>query len=126
MQIIVKLFNADRSERRIESMLRGCGFGPDSQRLAYEVIRNATFGSLSSQPDKWAIDLELLFRGGDYDEVATIEVEDLDDAFAKTQNVDHVWNAVKPCRSASVGDVFVNADTGEAFAIDRMGFKKIA
>jgi len=44
-------------------------------------------------------------RDKDYTLVATVEADDLDEAYAMTQNVEKAWNTEKPCRSTSVGDV---------------------
>jgi hypothetical protein len=45
-------------------------------------------------------------REGNYILIKTIEVENLEDAFERTQNFDNPWNHENPCRSSCVGDLF--------------------
>ena len=72
--------------------------------------------------------------------VATVDVEDLEEAFRLTNNIDHSWlsNAkVEPtpvivgkggCRSTSVGDVLVPHGTGrfKGFVVANRGFISVS
>lgn len=40
----------------------------------------------------------------------TVVAENLQEAYAKSQNNDRHWNTKKPCRSTSVGDVIQEGD----------------
>lgn len=54
------------------------------------------------------------------------EFNDLEEAFAKTQNLDTPWTknlGVAPRRSTSVGDVFLTEN--EAWIVDRFSFTQI-
>lgn len=57
-----------------------------------------------------------------YNEVATLECRDLDDAYRLTNHMDKDWTLNREilscnatCRSTSVGDVIVQMDEGKAF-----------
>ena len=62
--------------------------------------------------------------------VAEVDTDDLDDAFAQTQNINWPWpqnEAVKTrlqqCRSTSIGDVLEK--DGSHYVVDIVGFTKI-
>jgi hypothetical protein len=53
-----------------------------------------------------------------------VEATSLEDAYAKSQNVDCDWNPHQPCRSTSVGDV-IQDDTGFYMVLDK-GFRHLS
>ena len=53
-----------------------------------------------------------------------VEADDLEQAFAKSQNSVRYWNRSKPCRSVSVGDVI--EENGNMHMVCNFGFKKIS
>lgn len=69
----------------------------------------------------------------DYHRAGVLLVADndyrLDQAFHFSQNLEAVWNPVKPCRSTSVGDVLVvtsgDATPTEAYAVMPFGFAAV-
>jgi len=60
------------------------------------------FGSICSKLNIISAFMDRYCR---YTKVAVIEVADLNEAYAKTQNLDKPWNDIR-CRSVSVGDLF--------------------
>lgn len=69
---------------------------------------------------------------GEYNLVAEVATEDLEEAFVKTNSIDAFWgenegvqltNPGEGCRSSSVGDIFQN-DEG-FFLVEAIGFEKI-
>lgn len=52
-----------------------------------------------------------------------VEASSLEEAFAKSQNLDEPWNPVFPCRSTSVGDV-IQDDNG-LHMVCNIGFKQL-
>lgn len=60
----------------------------------------------------------------DFDIAGTVDAENLDDAYTKTQNLENLWNPGKPCRSVSVGDVLMERG-GNAYRVQAFGFSKI-
>lgn len=80
---------------------------------------------------------ELWEQDGEYLRVATVEAEDLDEAYMLTNSIDHPWDQnpeveflaptrdSNTARSLSVGDVLVDLDTDQAFMVDRLGFKTL-
>ena len=53
--------------------------------------------------------------------VGEIPTDDLNVAWRESQNIDEVWNVENPCRSSSVGDVFVLS--GVKYVVESVGFK---
>ena len=67
-----------------------------------------------------------------YQKVASVEASSLDDAYAKTQNIDSAWvnndgvtTFLGQCRSTSVGDIIYNTDEKQGYMVDNFGFKKV-
>ena len=67
----------------------------------------------------------------DYDFIARVEAEELEDVFALTNHIEWNWMdnsgvfpIVKEARSTSVGDVVKDLRTGEYFLCERIGWKK--
>lgn len=67
----------------------------------------------------------------DYDLVAVVDSDDLEEAWALTNHIDHdwtdnekVWALTKAVRSSSVGDIFV-VKGGGFYAVAGVGFKKL-
>lgn len=89
-----------------------------------------------SRDERLALTLDgtvLDFPGDKYIEVATVAVDDLDDAYRATNHIDSDWlqnpevvdAKTTKARSSSVGDVFVDVKTGEAWRVVAIGFEKI-
>ncbi len=55
--------------------------------------------------------------------VGQVDTDDLETAYADTQNIYDNWNPSAPCRSSSVGDVFKLNDS--YFVVESCGFRKI-
>lgn len=55
--------------------------------------------------------------------VGVVKATSIEEAYAKTQNLDRHWNYNKPCRSTSVGDVIQVDD--QNFLVTNVGFKQI-
>lgn len=85
-------------------------------------------------------DLQSSYRIEDFEHVATLVVpsreiasrqgppfDALNAAFASSQNIDDSWRPGYPCRSSSVGDIFVCSGDGleEAFVVCSVGFEAI-
>lgn len=64
------------------------------------------------------------YSEGFYKQVATIDGS-LEDAFAKTQNIDKPWDPMGIHRSTSVGDI-VKDETGGLHLVAPIGFERIA
>lgn len=75
-----------------------------------------------------------MFKAGQYDKVAVVKSNDLEDAFKLTNNIDQPWvqndNLLFPCprphdgyRSTSVGDLMQRGQ--EYFIVAGFGFRKI-
>lgn len=71
-----------------------------------EIIRDSLFYKQDSKIFSGQL-LRHALSDGKYELAGEVEAADLEDAFAKTQNIDAPWNKEKPCRSVSVGDVLV-------------------
>lgn len=89
-----------------------------------------------SRDERLALTLDgavLDFPGDKYVEVATVAVDDLDDAYRATNHIDSDWLQnpevvdvkTTKARSSSVGDVFVDVKNGEAWRVVAIGFEKI-
>lgn len=63
------------------------------------------------------------FLDGDYTKVATIEAASLNDAYARSQNIEENWNPSNPCRSTSVGDIIEFDD--KFFIVACVGFEEL-
>ena len=65
--------------------------------------------------------------------VAKVECDNLDDVYRLTNSIDRPWSAnpevelmaLGPQRSSSVGDVFVNPETGVALMVANAGFEEL-
>lgn len=55
--------------------------------------------------------------------MALLETDCLDEAWRMTQNIDSDWRPYDPCRSSSVGDVFVK--DGVKYVVESCGFSQI-
>lgn len=82
--------------------------------------KNPTFG-FGTSPVTWPDDFDL---------VALVDGDDLDDAFERTNNIDTPWmenvgvKVVKPSRSTSAGDVVVDSH-GDVFVCLPLGWRQV-
>jgi len=67
-----------------------------------------------------------------YKKVAFLEASSLDEAYAKTQNIDSGWvknhnvtTELTQCRSTSVGDIIYNIEENQGYMVKDIGFEKV-
>ena len=63
------------------------------------------------------------FHQGKYDNAGDVDTNDLNVAFAQSQNIESAWGDGKQ-RSTSVGDIFY-CDNGDAWLVAEEGFEQI-
>ena len=72
---------------------------------------------------------KITFNDKNFEHVATVECEDLEDVFALTNHIEHnwttnkevIWKKSERVRSTSVGDVIIDS-TGKKFAVAVTGY----
>lgn len=82
-------------------------------------------------PDFWTVPKEMAYR--DYNLVARVKCETLNDAFRLTNHIDDdwsmntevVWFKEPVSRSTSVGDVILDLKIGQKYCVARTGFDEI-
>ena len=72
-------------------------------------------------------------KSNQYEKVAVVEADSLDDVYDMTQNISHSWTKNKGvkiplkeiCRSTSIGDIIRNLNENQSYIVKMVGFKKI-
>nr|WP_298655906.1 hypothetical protein [uncultured Flavobacterium sp.] len=67
-----------------------------------------------------------------YKKVASVNVSSLEDAYAKSQNIESTWTEhpdvitnLTECRSTSVGDIIYNTEESQGYMVMNIGFEKV-
>jgi len=103
--------------------LNGPNGGWDSSPRFSRYLNVTAMGELDAIREAWQL--------GEYSHVADVQTDDLDDAYAATQNVERSWvlnrgvEARTRCaRSTSVGDIFEDR-LGRLFVVQPIGFTEL-
>ena len=107
-------------------------------RYRLHQVRSSYFREVSGMEFEQVSEIFNTFKCSSYyDFVGYIDAVDLDHAYQMTNSIETLWTENIPadmlminfragCRSTSVGDVFVDCETGKAWHVSSFGFTEMA